>query len=212
MYESDYVLLSNRDNLYGKLCTLTYVSYPKMKSKKAYLLQYGVDMPAVDIKKISRFQFHVRKQSYFDMINTSTGIVDMGVEVKQVGESRYVSEGVNQYFTEALKSDVTKKYINIRFNEKEVDTHGKRLNVLEVVYLDAEDKVVSKEDRERYLADYTTTTKSARTELVQSTAKVFTQWYNIEKIARLAIDGLVFVDRHLDKYNHLDETVFEAML
>ena len=148
------------------------------------------------IKKVTKFQAHVRKQSYIEVLNTSTGAVELGLEFKPKRESFYNDIGHNG-FCRSLKKDPSKLYLEIRFNDKDVSPEFS-------ILVDDAGKVypntILKEK-----------TKTARQELIDK-FEISIRQFKVESIARIRIAGLDLIDPALDKYNHIQELIFDKAL
>lgn len=139
------------------------------------------------ILKVSQFSAHVRKQSYIDLLNTSTGAVEVGVEFKSKRPSHYNSVA-HEGFCSELKSDPTQKYFIVKFNENDTKTP-------KTIYLDAEMNVL---DEDTILAERSG--GNIRSQLVNEVAKVQIRNFKLTSIAKMSVGGLQLVDEDLQKY------------
>jgi len=148
------------------------------------------------IKKVTKFQAHVRKQSYMDVLNTSTGAVALGIEFKAKRAS-YYNDVAHNGFCRSLVSDPNKLYIEIRFNEKD---KGPELSVLIDDAGNLYDFDILKEKP-----------FNKRGELVAE-CEVSIRQFKIESIARMKVCGLDLIDEDLNKYENVMGLAFDAAL
>ena len=143
------------------------------------------------IVKVTKFQAHIRKQSYCEVFETSTG-----KELTPLRESHYADVAHNG-FCSMLKKDPERLFFILRFNDKDkkpdysilIDDSGK-IYPFDIL----KEKSVG-----------------ARAQLVKE-AGVAYKAFKIESIAKMRVGGLDLVDPALAKYDHILELAFEANL
>lgn len=188
MNAQQFEQIMQKDSIFGQWISLVTVTDQEKNVLPAY--------KGRGIKKVTKFQAHVRKQSYIDVLNTSTGAVALGVEFKPKRESHYNDIG-HSGFLRSKKSDPSCLYIELRFNEKD-----KKPEVS--ILIDAAGKVYDFSIlKEKSL--------SKRGELVAA-CEVSIKQFKIESVARLKVAGLDLVDESLKKYIDIESMIFEEML
>lgn len=139
------------------------------------------------ILKVSQFTAHVRKASYIDLLNTSTGAIEAGIEFKPKRPSYYETVAHNG-FCSLLKSKPEEKYFIIKFNEN--DTKPAK-----TIYVNAEMKELKEEDILLEKKE-----GNVRTQLVADVAEVKIRNFKLASIAKMSVGGLVLIDDDLCKY------------
>lgn len=183
---NEVVKLEADKSIFGQWISIVSVTDTDKNLKKEYRKQ--------GILKVSQFSAHVRKQSYIDLLNTSTGAVETGIEFKPKRPSHYNSVA-HEGFCSELKSDPTQKYFIVKFNENDTKP-------VKTIYLDAEMNVL---DEDEILAERGE--GNVRTQLVEEVAKVQIRNFKLASIAKMSVGGLVLVDEDLQKYiDKLNET------
>lgn len=173
------VALDGEKNIFGQWVSIVSVTDSDKNLKKEYRKQ--------GILKVSQFTAHVRKQSYIDLLNTSTGAIETGIEFTKKRDSHYDSIAHNGFCSE-LKSDPSQKYFIVKFNEN--DTKPPK-----TIYLDANMKVL---DENEILAEKKD--GNVRTQLVADVAKVQIRNFKLASIAKMSVGGLELIDDSLRKY------------
>lgn len=164
------------ENIMGQFVSLVTVTDQKDNVKKEF--------KDLGVRKISRFQVHIRKKHYIELLNTSTGAAEMGIEFKPKRDSFYNHEAHEGFFCN-LKSNPDKKYIEIRWNEndKEID---------DSVLIDKDNNIL----KDDVLKD---SARSPRTVLAEQLG-VYIRQFKIESIALMRIAGKEFIDDKLKDY------------
>ena len=161
---------------YGQFLTCMYVSEPKTSDLNPEYKKAG-------IKKVSYFQTRLFKKSYLEMVNTSTGAINAGVEFKAVRKPTYNSVALNGFLSELI-SDNEKKYMILKFRKSDT-------TFAHVKYVDGNGVEYKAEDilREKPVSE-----RQAAIDAITGEEKPEVRNYAIEKIAYLAIGGHKFID------------------
>lgn len=188
-YKSLYKNVS--DNIYGQRIGLVYVNDFRGSIAKPYK-----DM---GITKISTINGHIAKKSYYEMANTSTGLQELGVELKPKRESFYNYEKLNGFLAN-LKSDPNQKYVLLRFDD---DPQRKNQHVIKITYVDRRGEPLD----EKYVESLMTASalRSKHKEYGRAAKldlSVGMRAYKWANIARLKIEGWEYVDKRFDKFLH----------
>jgi hypothetical protein len=169
------VLAMNEEKIFGQFITITSVTDP-IKD----LLPEFKDM---GIKKVSTIQTHLFKKSYLDIVNTSTGAMQAGVEFKPKKESPYTSLALNGLCSE-LKSNPDKKYLILKFSGEDTSTiyyvndRGEKFDAGTIL-------------KEKYVSVRKATMESLG-------VKVEFRAFNIDNIYELSINKQILTDDRLD--------------
>lgn len=188
MNVSQFEQIQKKENIFGQWVSLVTVTDQDKNVKPEY--------KGRGIKNVSKFQAHIRKQSYMDVLNTSTGAVELGLEFKPKRESYYNDIGHNG-FLRSKKSDPSCLYIELRFNEKDKEPDVS-------VLIDDTGKVYDFSIlKEKSL--------SKRGELVAA-CDISVKQFKIESIARLKVAGLDLIDESLKDYINIEGMIIDAAL
>ena len=176
MNSKQFQSIAEKKNVLGQFVSVISVS----EQEKNVLPEYK----GKGIVKVSAFQAHIRKDEYLEVLNTSTGAVETGVQFTAKRESYYY-DIAHCGFCRALKSDPSKLYVELRFNDKDKE---------------ADDSFLVDEEGNFYdFSILKEKSKNTRAKLVE-VFKVSIRQFKIESIARLKIGGEIFDDENLIKY------------
>jgi hypothetical protein len=195
MLRKDYNYLVNslNDNIYGQKFSITYVTnsgFNAASSKASY-------------KKLTKVIMTIRKVSYLDIVNTSTGAIEKGVEFKPKRAPLYISEKLNSLFCRSIKYP-DKKYMTLRCNMLD-----DKSNNIKSVYLDTNCNIVGKHIEEPAIKVlYTNSGYKSRTVgygrtkvMRENDIKVIHNTPKIENIVRIKIGGIdPLIDPQLKQY------------
>lgn len=177
MQQQQYDEVKSMKNIMGQFVTIISVTDQTDK----VLPQFKAD----GIRKVSKFQCHVRSDNYIDLLNKSSKADELGIEVKAKRKSYYSPEA-HKGFCCHLNSDPDKKYFEVKWTEKDKP-------VDDSFYLDAKGVIRKAEE---VLKDKK---KNDRARLADA-MRVQVRQFKIESIALMRVGGKTFVDPELKKF------------
>lgn len=151
-------------------------------------------------RKVTVYNVQLMKKSYFDVVNTSTGAVEAGIEIHALRDSHYESEGHHGFFSH-LASDPNKKYVRVVYDANK--SHAPK-----TIYLNAMGEIVSYEEAEAHFTDSYRTKMRGEDEPKTARAKVLNAAdidvrfvpAKVENIAVLKVGGVEVRDPNLKHY------------
>ena len=174
----EIVAMDGEKNIWGQFIGVISVTDPNDMLLPEYRKQ--------GIIKISQFIARVNKKDYYEMLNTSTGAVEAGINFDPLGKSPYRSVAFNT-FCAVLKRDEDERYFFIRFGEN--DSKNRK-----AVYIDKDGNVL---DSEKILAPEKP--GNFRKQAAEHCG-VICRSFKLRNIARMKIGGKVYIDPALEKY------------
>lgn len=177
-----------KNNIFGQFIGVVVVSDS----------QFSAEYKAKGYKKVTRYNVQLSKKNFLEVVNTSTGAQDVGVEFHRKRDSYYESELLNGFF-EHLKSNPDKKYIKIVWDN---DKH----NSVESCYVDGDGNILGTkiDDVKSYVTGsaYKKATEGYGREKIMREMDIHVNEIDVhvENIAELKVAGFHVIDTDLEKY------------
>ena len=124
----------NHGPIFGQKCSFVYVA-----DQRKYI---AAAFKNLGILKISHIVANIPKRDYFEILNTSTGMVKLGLTASPLRDSHYGDEALNGFFSYLL-SKPEQKYIRLI---ADTSPDRKTIDVLNTLYLDVDGNVLSKDE------------------------------------------------------------------
>ena len=118
------------DAIFGQKIGFIAVTEPKVQK----------EFKEMGIKKVQHLVCTISKRSYLELVNTSTGIEELGVEVKSKRESFYENEKLGGLLSHLKKDPDRMKYLVVKFDTDDNRTHIQHVG--EAIYVDKDMNVL----------------------------------------------------------------------
>ena len=188
------LLSSLDDNIYGQKFSVLIVSdsgFNAVAKKAGY-------------KKVTKISVSIRKVSYLDIVNDSSGAEKLGVTFNPKRDSYYESEKLLGLFSHLI-SKPDEKYMQFKWNDEDGG------NVVKSVYVDATLKIVAEEKTDTMVKSlYTPSAYKSLTEgygrtkvMRDNDIHVYHNTPKIENIAKIKIGGIELTDKNLINYTNI---------
>jgi len=149
---------------------------------------------------VSRWNVRISKRGFIELLNSSTGAVETGIEFKPLEEGLYNSEKLGGFFSN-LKSNPERKYIKVLFDTDKTPD-------IKSVYVAPDGSVIGTtiESIKHLISQKVYDKKVNENQSVRETVKkdadinVKYRPFKIENVASITVCGMTVIDENLKDY------------